>query len=154
MYLKLIYFLQCALDDLTSKNNSLQNRIATPHVVKSLKVNKNNIPVESLNNFTNPSSRCIVNEVKPNVETKKVITEKAKTKVMKKSDTHKSVSVKSQNNNVNFATTEQYVKFKKPVKTNVKVETVSTDNSADANESRSTRRSSRLANKPSKNYKC
>lgn len=115
-----ILIIPILISDDKQKNN-VQDRITTPHPIKTTNVNRTNIIVNN-----SISSTINAEHIENNINLKS----KAKYNA-------------------------EYIKNNVNLKTNAKKTTTALKNSAEAQNIDSTiRRSSRLANKPSKNYKC
>jgi len=126
------------LDNLTPKKSCVQNRIVTPHVKKAFDVVQNTIKPQ---NISTRATKCVQPDVKKetNAKTKLV---KEKTVGKKTADLQNTISMQSEKCvTASSADVELNNKSKKNV-TKAKMPVVNTP-----------RRSSRLACKPSKNYK-
>jgi len=138
--------------DLNQKKN-VQKRIATPHTIKTTKINHNDNPIES---------RISIVHAEKSTDNNTKIKDSAKTKISKekiiiKKSAKNNVSDESQNHCISSENIKQDVLLRKnATTTNFKEKAAIIEKSADAkiNNSCSIRRSSRLAKKPSKNYKC
>lgn len=127
------------------KKSSIKSRIVTPHTIKTFKVNQINVPIKSQNSLP-----CATKCTESNVQTKAIQEKTTTVKISVGAQT--TIHVKAQK----YPIESTNIKSKKNTieKTNEKtlVETESTD--TQINECCPIRRSSRLANKPLKNYKC
>jgi len=132
--------------DLNQKKN-VQKRIATPHTIKTTKINHNDNPIESQISIVHAEKSTDNNtKIKNSAKTKL-----SKEKIIIKKSAKNNVSDESQNHCISSENIKQDVLLRKNATTkNFK------EKSADAkiNNSCSIRRSSRLAKIPSKNYKC
>lgn len=127
------------------KKNSIKSRIVTPHTIKTFKVNQINVPIKSQNGLTY-ATKCSESNIQTNAIQEKTTT------IKKSIGAQKTISVQAQKYSV-----ESNVKSKKNTieKTNEKTPLVATElTDTQIEECGPIRRSSRLANKPLKNYKC
>lgn len=127
------------------KKSSIKSRIVTPHTIKTFKVNQINIPVESQNSLT-----CATKYGDCNIQPKAI---QEKTTTIKKSGAQTTLHVKAQK----YPIESINIKSKKNTieKTNKKTPLVATESTdAQIEDCCPIRRSSRLAKKPLKNYKC